>query len=80
MSALAIAGVRGCAMRLYLMRSVVSWKGRSKPMISITLPDRRDRPRKAGRNHWAASHGVVARNASRVGATMTRTGLPSSPG
>src|SRR6266851_1374644 len=33
-------------------------------MTSITPPDTRDRPRRAGRNRWAASHGVAARNAS----------------
>ena len=36
------------------MHSVVSGQGRGQPMPSITPPDPRARPRRAGRNHWAA--------------------------
>ena len=74
------AGAGGCAMRPCPMRSVVSEQGRSKPMTSITPPDTRDRPRRAGRNRWAASHGVAARNASPGGAITTKIGPRSSPG
>jgi transposase-like protein len=80
MSVRVIAGAGGCAMRLSLMRSDGSWQGRSKPMISTIRRGRRDRPRKAGRRRWAASHEGVARNASRAGATMIKIGRRSSPG
>ena len=51
-----------------------SWPGRSKPTTSITPPDTRDRPRRAGRKRWAASPGGVARSVSPGGATTTRIG------
>jgi len=58
------------------LRSVVRWTGRSKPMLSITAPATRDRPRQAGRKRWVASHAGAATSASPGGATMTRIGQP----
>src|SRR4030095_15274092 len=75
MSVRAIAGVGGCAMRRCPMRSGGSWPGRSKPTTSITPPDTRDRPRRAGQKRWVASPGGVARNVSLGGATTTREGV-----
>src|SRR5882724_4265367 len=72
MSAPAIAGAGGYVMPPCLMRSVVSWKGRSKPMTSTTLRAIRDKPRRAGRKRWDANHGVAARNASPEGSRRQR--------
>ena len=49
MSARAIAGAGGCAMPPCPMRWSGSWKGRSKPMTSITPPATRDKPRQGGK-------------------------------
>ena len=55
-------------MRPCPMSSGGSWPGRSKPTTSITPPDTRDRPRRAGQKRWAASPGGVARSVSPGGA------------
>ena len=78
MSAPAIVGAGGYVMPPCLMSSVVSEKGRSKPMTSTTPRAIRDKPRRAGRKRWDANHGVAARNASPDGVTTTKTGPRSS--
>ena len=76
----AIAGAGGCAMPRCPMRCSANWRGRWKPMTSITPPATRGKQKGAGRRRWDASHVAVVRNASPGVAIMTRTGPPLSRG
>ena len=75
MAAPAIGGAGGCAMPPCPMRCIASWKAPWKPMTSIILRDTRGKRRTVGRRRWDAAHVGAARNASPVGAMMTKTGL-----
>ena len=79
-SAPAIAGAGGCAMRPCPTRWIANWGARSKRMNSITPPARRAKHNTAGKSPWDAGRGVAARSASLAGATMTKTGRRSSRG
>jgi hypothetical protein len=76
----AIAGAGGYAMPRCPTRCIANWKGRWKPMISITPPATRGKQKGAGRSRWDASHVAVVRNVSPAAAIMTRTGQPLSRG
>jgi hypothetical protein len=76
----AIAGAGGSAMPRCPTRCIANWKGRWKPMISITPPATRGKQKGVGRSRWDASRVAVGRNASPGVAIMTRTGQPLSRG
>jgi hypothetical protein len=70
MSARAIAGVGGSAMPPYPTKHIASWKGRLRPMTSITPQATRAKPQGAARRRWAAARVAGARSASRAGAMI----------
>ena len=69
--------LRNAALSYEMQRQL---EGRWKRMTSITPLARRGKRNTVGRRRWDAERVGAGRSASPVGAIMTKTGRPSSPG
>src|SRR5262245_46890098 len=73
MSARAIAGTGGCAIRPSATRLIGSWKAPLQPMNSTIPWATRGKRRRVGRSRWDGAHVGAARSVSPAGGITTKT-------